>query len=111
MRGRLNRGHLEIHMNSQSERLPHRRLRALGAVAPGAWAAGPGSWGTQEGLYSLARDVLYWGFYFVRVIICCSELCFATRYSFGCNLRPLTKVTHKKLYRLAFLCLPWSQTK
>ena len=54
------------------------------------------------------------GFYFVRVMKFYSELCLAKRYDFGCNFwgrEGRENKLHSKLYILAFLCLPWSQTK
>ena len=48
-----------------------------------------------------------WGFYFVCVIQ------FRSRYDFGCSfcVAPLQGKLHPEWYSLAFLCLPWSQTK
>ena len=56
----------------------------------------------------------YGGSSFVCVMKYHSDVVFAKRYDFGCNLcfAPTpNKQLHTKLYRLAFLCLPWSQTK
>ena len=43
-----------------------------------------------------------------------SEVVFAKRFDLGCNFSDRgggQKSVHPKLYSLAFLCLPWSQTK
>ena len=59
-------------------------------------------------------DGWYGGFYFVHVLELYSEVLFARRYDLGCNFwdgEGRTKQQlHPTLYRLGFLCLPWSQT-
>ena len=51
------------------------------------------------------------GFYFVCIVTIHSEFFFTKRDDFGCNfLSPPNIKLHPKLYRLALLCLPWSQT-
>ena len=51
---------------------------------------------------------------FVNIKKLNGEVCFAKRYDFGCNFLDReggNKHIHPELYRLAFLCWPWSQTK
>ena len=56
------------------------------------------------------KRLCYGGFYFVRVVELNNEVVFAKRYVFGLTFgtgRGVKQVT-PKVYRLAFLCLPWS---
>ena len=71
----------------------------------------------------MPTDLRYGGFHIVCDIKSYSEFFFAKRYGFGCNFcfapshltkrdrEGRTNKLHIKVCRLAFLCLPWSQTE